>query len=81
VDALAGALLGRVDHFQAQAGRHAGAHAGGLQQLTAGVLDVGEAVDVELEHLGRILHTQPVTGAQVLIHPDPKFVRTGLRRH
>jgi hypothetical protein len=33
VDAVARALLGRVDHLELQPGRDAGPHAGRLQQL------------------------------------------------
>ena len=54
-------VLGHVD---------AGARVG--QQLAVGILDVRQAVDVELEHLRRVLHAQPVAGAQILVHPDPQ---------
>jgi hypothetical protein len=72
VDALARALLGRVDHVEPEVLRNLGLAAGHGLQLAVGALDVGEAVDVELEHLRRVLHAQPVAGAQVLVHPDPK---------
>ena len=39
-------------------------------QLAVAVLDVRQAVDVELEDLRRVLHAEPVAGAQVLVDPD-----------
>src|SRR5690242_5353774 len=44
-------------------------------QLTGAVLDVGQAVDVELEDLRRVLHAEPVTGAQILVDPHLQLVR------
>jgi hypothetical protein len=79
MDARAGALLGRVDHVQAKSLGHLGGRSGLRQQGTVAVLDVGEAVDIELEHLGGVLHAQTVTGAQVLIDPDTKRLTQGLR--
>jgi hypothetical protein len=38
-------------------------------QLAGVVLDIRETIDVELENLGSVLHTQPVAGAQILVHP------------
>jgi len=52
-----------------------------LQQLTGTVLDVGEAVDVELEDLRRVLDAQAVAGSQILIHPDLQLVGLGLVGH
>lgn len=72
VDAGAGALLRGVDHIQAQSLRNIGLRAGSGKQFAATVLDVGESVDVEFEHLGRVLHAQPVAGALVLVDPDSK---------
>ena len=70
VDALAGAVLGRVDDVE-DAGRPGPApgHRGG-QQLAVVVLDVGQPVDVELEDLAGELDAEPVAGAQVLVDPD-----------
>src|SRR5207248_5433425 len=79
VDALAGALLGRVDHVQPKAVRYVDPATRGKLQFSGVVLDVGESVDVELEDLGRVLHAQPVAGAQVLIHPYTQS--TGLDTH
>src|SRR6185312_15742676 len=70
VDAVAGALFGRVDDIQAQAGRHTGALARCGEQVTGVVLHVREPVDVELEDLGCVLDTQAVAGAQILVDPD-----------
>ncbi|GIJ14974.1 hypothetical protein Vgi01_16580 [Micromonospora gifhornensis] len=50
--------------------RYADAGARSLLELTVGALDVRQAVDVELEDLGRVLHAQPVARAQILVHPD-----------
>ena len=68
MDALTGALGCGVDHIQAQVRRYVDEHTFGQLKLTGLILNVGEPVDVELEDLGRVLHTQPVTGAKVLIH-------------
>src|SRR4051794_21567870 len=70
VDAVARALLGRADDVQAQTGRDVGALPRCGEQVAGLVLDVGEPVDVELEHLRRVLHTQPIAGAQLLVDPD-----------
>ncbi|BCJ77267.1 hypothetical protein CS0771_68110 [Catellatospora sp. IY07-71] len=47
--------------------------AGGHQQFAGAVLDVGEAVYVELEHLGGVLHAQAVARAEVLIYSHPEL--------
>src|SRR4030095_16739935 len=81
VYAVSRALLRRVNHLERQVGRHAGPHPGGLQQLTGGVLDVGKAVDVELEDLRRVLHAEAVTGAEILVDPDLQLVGFRPRTH
>ena len=56
------------------------ARAPGVGQQVAGVvLHVGQPVDVELEHLGRVLDAQPVAGAQLLVDPHAQ-VTHGWRR-
>ena len=80
VDTVARAFLGGVDHVEAEVGRYGGAGAGGSQEVSRGVLDVGEAVYVKLEHLGCVLHAQSVAGAEVLIHPDLQRLLVGRRR-
>jgi len=52
-----------------------------LQQLTARILDVREPVDVELEDLGRVLHAEPVAGAEILIDPDSQRLGVGRQPH
>src|SRR5262245_12097921 len=71
VNALAWALPGGIDHLEAEPFGHVRATTRVGHELAVGVLDVRQPVDVELEHLGRVLHTQPVTGAPVLVDPDP----------
>jgi hypothetical protein len=72
VDALAGALPGRVEDLQPQLFGNVGPGTGAPQQLAGRVLDIGQPVDVQLEHFGRVLGAQPVAGAQILVHPDPQ---------
>ncbi len=73
VDAFAWAFGRRVDNLETQMGRHADQSTGREFQLSGFVFDVSEPVHVELEDLGSVLHTQPVTSAKVLIHTDSKF--------
>src|SRR5688572_23937202 len=73
VDALTGTFGGRVDDVQAQVLRHVDQNSFGQLKLTGLILDVGEPVDVELKDLGRILDTQSVAGAKVLIHTYAKL--------
>ena len=47
---------------------------GASMHLAGGIFNVREAVDVEFEDLGRILHAEPVAGAQILVDPDPQRV-------
>ena len=71
VDAFAGAFLGRVDDLEAQVGGHVGDAAGRELELARPVLDVRQAVDVELENLGGVLNTEAVTSTEILVHPHP----------
>src|SRR4051812_22913266 len=70
VDALAGTFLGGGDDVQPQALRDVDLRTGRSVQFAVAGLHVRQPVDVELEHLGGVLHAQPVTGAQLLIDPD-----------
>ena len=63
MDAVARALLGRVDDLEPQVSGDVGAGARCQHHLAGGILDVGQAVDVELEDLRRVLHTEPISGA------------------
>ncbi|KIX78237.1 hypothetical protein SF12_09870 [Streptomyces sp. MBRL 601] len=86
VDAVARALLGRVGHVTQQRQRHRGGRPGLLEQFVVGALHVRQAVDVQFEHLGRVLHTDAVTGTKVLVDPDlQRLARAGpgllLHRH
>src|SRR5262249_4210373 len=83
VDAVARAVVRGIDHVQPQVGRYVHPRACGQLQLTGAVLDVRQAVDVELEDLGRVLHTESVTRTQILVDPDVKRLSLGLglRRH
>src|SRR6266542_434187 len=74
MDALARAVPRRVDHLQPQVGGHVHPATRGELEPSGVVLHIGQAVDVELEHLRRILHAQPVAGAQVLVDPDPQLL-------
>jgi hypothetical protein len=73
VDTVARALGGGGNHLQTQVRGHIGAAAGIGEEFVT-LLDVGEAVYVEFKHLGRVLDAEAVTGAQVLIDPDPEHV-------
>src|SRR5574342_646459 len=75
MDALARALGHGVDHVQAQVRRYGGAAVRLEQQLAGSVLHIGQPIDIELEDLRCVLHTQSVTGAPVLVHPDLDVLR------
>src|SRR5205807_2840795 len=71
-DALARALLGRLDHGVIHAVRHRGQALGpaGVAEDLVGFLHVGEPVVQQGEHRGGDLLAETVTGAQILIDPD-----------
>jgi len=71
MDAFTRALLGRIDHVEAQMLRHVDPATGAELQLTGRILHVGQPVDVEFEDLGGILDAEAVTGAQVLVNRHP----------
>jgi tRNA A58 N-methylase Trm61 len=71
VDARTWTLSGRFDHLVERVRRDVGLRGRVGQQVTGGVLHVRQAVDVELEDVARLLNTDPVTCAQVLVDPHP----------
>ena len=71
VNAGAGTLAGGLYDLVERVGRDINLRRRCGQQLAAGVLDVGQTVDIELEDVACFLHADPVAGAQVLVDPDP----------
>jgi len=69
VNTHAGALTRGIQHIAGRRGGDRNRLAWCSAQLPVGALDVGKAVDVELEHVRRILRAQTVAGAQILIDP------------
>ncbi len=80
VDAVAGAVLGRIDNIQSQMCGHIGPRSGAGEQVARGVLHVRQPVHVELEHLRGVLNAQTVASAEVLIDPDQQGFVLGGRR-
>ena len=72
MNARSRAFLGGGNHIEAQVRRDVDLCAGRQMQLSVAGFDVGEPIDVELEHLRRVLHAQPIPGTQLLIDPDAK---------
>jgi hypothetical protein len=82
VDALPGTLPGRVDDRQDEIEGDRDARLGAGEQLgVRTVLHISDAVDVELEHVRRILRADAVAGAQIVIDPDLERIRVSGDRH
>lgn len=77
MDALTRTLLRRVHHVRQKRQRNTRRSALLLQQLVRRALHVRQTVDVQLEHLRRVLRADPVAGTQVLIDPDLQLIAAG----
>ena len=70
MNALARTLPRRVHHIRDKRQRHGRYRPPVLQKLPARTPHIRQTVDVQLEHLRRILRTDAVTRAQILVQAN-----------
>lgn len=70
MDAVARTLLRRVHHIREKRQRHRRSGPLGLQQLVLAALHIRQTINVQLEHLRRVLGADTVPRTEILIDPD-----------